>query len=118
MTDAKLYIVMRSDLKMGRGKEIAQAIHAFRFMPIRTAEIGSDGRTFITSAAHEMAVICVRADSEAVLREIIAEEALNGSAVSPIHDAGRTHNEPGTLTCAAIGPLRECGPLLRAARLY
>ena len=117
MSESKLYIVMRSDLKMSRGKEIAQAIHAFRFMPIRAAEIGPYGRTFSTSA-HEMAVICVRADSETALREIIAETVLNGDPVSPVHDAGHTHNAPGTLTCAALGPMMRCGPLLSAARLY
>lgn len=109
---AKLYLVVRSDLKMGRGKEIAQAVHAFRFMSpqaVQAMEIGTP-------------VIGVRADCEFELLAIMGEVAAVGGWVSPVRDAGHTHNAPGTLTCAAIGPIStadkaEC-PYLLAARLY
>ena len=105
----RLYIVVRADLGMGRGKEIAQAIHAFRFIepvPMRLMQ-------------PESPIICVRADDEPTLRAIICEAVTRGDYVSTVHDAGRTHNEPGTLTCAAVGPiLGERGPLLSSARVY
>lgn len=110
MTDAsRLYIVVRADLRMGRGKEIAQAIHAFRFMePVAAGQLRPSSP-----------IICVRAADEAALREIIAEAVRRADFVSTVHDAGLTHNEPGTLTCVAIGPLSgESGSLLAAAKLY
>lgn len=109
MSDPKLYIVMRSDLRMGRGKEIAQAIHAYRFMSPLSEQWASP----------KMPVICVRADSEDQLLEIMAEAGGQGCFVSPVRDAGHTHNEPGTLTCAAIlVPFGQQFPTLSAAKLY
>ena len=107
--EPRLYIVMRADLKMGRGKEIAQAIHAFRF-------IGPIPRRAIQP---ETPIICVRADDEAHLRAILAQAIECGHTISTVHDAGLTHNEPGTLTCAAIGPVGgDSPPLLAQAKVY
>jgi peptidyl-tRNA hydrolase len=108
MAESKLYIVMRSDLRMGRGKEIAQAIHAFRSMDPEARHNVYDGT----------AVIGVRADSEEGLDAIVSEARHRGQRVGTFLDAGLTHNAPGTRTCAAIGPIAEPGPLLAAARLY
>lgn len=106
MSEPRLYIAMRSDLGMGRGKEIGQAIHAYRSLGL-------------AGWSPDMAVICVRANSEAELVDLIAEALGTHQPVASVRDAGRTHNEPGTLTCAAIGPIHgERGPLLAAARLY
>jgi peptidyl-tRNA hydrolase len=100
----RLYIVMRSDLKMGRGKEIAQAIHAFRYhgdLPLKD----------------DTTVICVRADSLEAFDALMLEAVNTKAPVKIVHDAGRTHNPPGTVTCAAIWTAAP-GPLLSAARLY
>lgn len=105
---ARLYIVMRADLKMGRGKEIAQAIHAFRSMDPTARHNVYDGT----------AVIGVRANGDEELDAIVVEARLRGERVGTVLDAGLTHNAPGTRTCAAIGPTINPGPLLRAARLY
>jgi peptidyl-tRNA hydrolase len=105
---AKLYIVMRADLKMGRGKEIAQAIHAFRSVDPEARHNVYDGT----------AVIGVRADSEEELDAIVAEARQLGHPVGTFLDAGLSHNPPGTRTCAAIGPVEFAGKLLVGARLY
>lgn len=102
----RLYIAMRADLGMGRGKEIAQAIHAYRFLGLASRGV-------------DMAVICVRADDEDHLCRLVAEALLLGHSVSPAIDAGRTQVAPGTQTCAAIGPIiGRPGLLLASARLY
>lgn len=102
----RLYIVVRSDLQMGKGKAIAQAIHAYR----------------LSTAAAEMEdhtpIICVRAESEEALRMISAEALLMDTPCFVVRDAGHTQNAPGTFTCACIGPDDEFGPILTAARLY
>lgn len=104
----KLYIVMRSDLKMSRGKEIAQAIHAFRSMDPDARHDVYDGT----------AVIGLRVPGAAELEAIIDEARAAGQHCGSFLDAGLTHNPPNTRTCAAIGPVTEPGPLLAAARLY
>lgn len=105
----RLYLVMRADLKMGRGKEIAQAIHAFR------ALMGDEARHNVYDGT---AVIGVRADSGEELEAIINEAHYAEQPWGTFLDAGLTHNAPGTRTCAAIGPITDPGPLLAAARLY
>lgn len=104
----RLYIVMRSDLKMGRGKEIAQAIHAFRSMDPDARHEVYDGT----------AVIGVRANSADELEAIIDEAHQRGQPWGTFLDAGLSHNAPGTRTCAAIGPISDPGPLLAAAKIY
>lgn len=109
---SKLYLVVRADLKMGRGKEIAQAIHAFRSMSPKA----------LHAMNNHTPVIGIRADSELELLEIMDEVAAIGGSISPVRDAGRTHKAPGTLTCAAIGPISAVDkarcPRLSRARVY
>jgi peptidyl-tRNA hydrolase len=104
----RLYIVMRADLKMSRGKEIAQAIHAFRSMDHDARHNVYDGT----------AVIGVRVNSAEELEAIIDEAHYAQQPWGTFLDAGLTHNAPDTRTCAAIGPVATPGPLLAAARLY
>jgi peptidyl-tRNA hydrolase len=110
LIERAVYIVMRADLNMSRGKEIAQAVHAINAMtPIDVAEMVKD----------RLAVICVRADSEDELRLLIAEAVIETCPVAPVVDAGRTVFDQPTLTCVAIGPVEKGAlPLLSAARCY
>ena len=107
----KQVIVMRHDLKMRRGKQIAQGAHAsMSFLCRRLQEAGSvslDGltdaqRAWLTGA---FAKVCCRVDSEEELMQIHDKALEAGLEVHLITDSGRTefHGQP-TRTCLAIGP--------------
>lgn len=107
----KQVIVMRHDLKMRRGKQIAQAAHAsMSFLCRRLQERGSVSlddcseveRAWLTGA---FAKVCCRVDSEEALMAIHEQAVAAGLEVHLITDSGRTgfHGVP-TRTCLAIGP--------------
>jgi PTH2 family peptidyl-tRNA hydrolase len=110
-TRIKQVLVMRHDLKMRRGKQIAQGAHAsMSFLCRRLQEAGSvslDGltdaqRAWLTGA---FAKVCCRVDSEEELMQIHDKALEAGLEVHLITDSGRTefHGQP-TRTCLAIGP--------------
>ena len=111
MMVVKQVIVVRRDLKMRRGKEIAQGSHASmafllaRFRSkggVALAEFDQLVQKWLTS---HCAKICVRVDSEAELLDVHARAQAAGLESHLIRDAG--HTEFGgipTLTCCAIGP--------------
>lgn len=107
----KQVIVMRHDLKMRRGKQIAQGAHAsMSFICRRLQEVGSVSlsdfseveRAWLTGA---FAKVCCRADSEEELMAIHDKAVAAGLEVHLITDSGKTefHGVP-TRTCLAIGP--------------
>lgn len=107
----KQVIVMRHDLKMRRGKQIAQGAHASmafltRRLQSRTT-IGMDDfspneQTWILGS---FAKVCVRCNSEEELVAIYDKAIESLLEVHLITDNGRTefHGQP-TRTCLAIGP--------------
>lgn len=107
----KQMIVIRHDLKMRRGKQIAQAAHAsMSFICRRLQKQGcvslddfSDvERVWLTGA---FAKISCRVNSEAELMNIHEQAVTAGLEVHLITDSGKTefHGQP-TRTCLAIGP--------------
>ena len=110
-TNIKQVIVMRHDLKMRRGKQIAQGAHASmafltRRLQSRTS-IGMDDfspneQTWILGS---FAKVCVRCNSEEELMAIHDKAIASSLEVHLITDSGRTefHGKP-TRTCLAIGP--------------
>ena len=107
----KQVIVMRHDLKMRRGKQIAQGAHAsMSFICRRLQEAGSVTLSDFTDAQRAwltgaFAKVCCRVDSEEELMEIHDKALEAGLEVHLITDSGKTefHGEP-TNTCLAIGP--------------
>lgn len=98
----KQVIVVRSDLKMGRGKIAAQAGHA----AVSAAEEARKRfRKWWKAWLDEgQCKIAVRVKSEADLI-ILEEEAKKfGLPYAMISDRGLTQLPPCTLTCLAIGP--------------
>ncbi len=103
--------VMRHDLTMRRGKQIAQGAHASmafltRRLQSRTT-IGMDDfspneQTWIFGS---FAKVCVRCNSEEELMAIHDKAIESSLEVHLIKDSGRTefHGQP-TRTCLAIGP--------------
>ena len=107
----KQVIVMRHDLKMRRGKQIAQGSHAsMSFICRRLQNQGSISlddfpeveRTWLTGS---FAKVCCRVNSEEELMNIFDEAKAAGLEVHLITDSGKTefHGQP-TRTCLAIGP--------------
>jgi PTH2 family peptidyl-tRNA hydrolase len=122
--NAKQVIVMRKDLGMRRGKEIAQAAHAsiaFLSHKIRQVAEGfwpsSSDRTPSISAILQLTPaeqewlggtftkVCCRVDSEEELLEVYHKAREAGLQAHLITDSGLTefHGVP-TKTCLAIGP--------------
>jgi PTH2 family peptidyl-tRNA hydrolase len=107
----KQVIVMRHDLKMRRGKQIAQGSHAsMSFICRRLQAKGSVSLDDFIEAQQiwltgSFAKICVRVNSEEELMEIHDKAIEAGIEVHLIIDSGKTefHGKP-TRTCLAIGP--------------
>ena len=102
----KQVIVMRRDLSMRRGKEIAQGSHAS--MIWLALRIRQPGYTFTEAERHwlegSFTKVCVRVDSEEELLSVV--EAARKAAVM-VHlcvDAGRGFHGVPTPTCCAVGP--------------
>lgn len=106
----KQVIVMRHDLGMRRGKQIAQGAHAslaflaYRLFegPVSIEGFGPAQRAWLSG---HFAKICCRVNSEQELLDIYSAAKQAGLEVHLITDSGRTefHGQP-THTCLAIGP--------------
>jgi PTH2 family peptidyl-tRNA hydrolase len=107
----KQVIVMRHDLGMRRGKQIAQGAHAsMSFLCQRLREHGEFRLSDLTAEQQSwltgtFAKVCCRVDSESELMEIHHKAVAAGLEIHLITDSGRTefHGQP-TPTCLAIGP--------------
>ncbi len=107
----KQVIVMRHDLKMRRGKQIAQGAHAsMSFLTRRLQKYGHTSLANCSSAEQawltgRFAKVCCRVDSEEELLAIYDQAQKAGLEVHLITDSGKTefHGVP-TNTCLAIGP--------------
>jgi peptidyl-tRNA hydrolase, PTH2 family len=96
-------IVVRSDLKMGKGKTAAQAAHA----ALDAAEACRRRRPDWYEAWREQgqAKVVLKTDGgEQALEELQKQARSLGLPVSLIQDRGLTQLEPGTTTCLGIGP--------------
>jgi PTH2 family peptidyl-tRNA hydrolase len=106
MSEVKQVIVMRKDLKMRRGKEIAQGAHASMSFLAKKA-LSGEAFTEAERAWLEglFTKVCVRVDSDESLLSV-AEAARNaGLRVETITDSGKTEfGGVPTRTCLAIGP--------------
>ncbi len=98
----KQVIVMRNDLKMGKGKIAAQAGHA---AVSATEEARRQQPRWWKNWLDEgQCKIAVKVNSEAELLELKETAGRAGLPCALITDRGLTQLEPGTVTCLAIGP--------------
>lgn len=97
----KLVLVIRTDLKMGKGKVAAQCAHA-----AVAAYKAVTKYPKILQAWEEcgQAKITVKVDSEDALKEIATQARTVGLLANTIQDAGRTQIKSGSKTVCAIGP--------------
>lgn len=128
----KQVIVIRKDLKMRRGKEIAQGAHAamaWLASRLQMDESGDDFTNFFGAVSDDEwdwlnglhAKITLQVDSEEALVAIYDAARQADLEVHLITDAGATefHGVP-TKTCLAIGPAdaSKIDPITKNLKLY
>jgi len=100
--ECKLVLVVRTDLKMGKGKTAAQCCHAavmaYQQMNKRYPDLLDEWKR------RGQPKVVLRTDSEQSLLELAASARQLGLLVSLVQDAGRTQVAPGSRTVVGIGP--------------
>lgn len=107
----KQVIVMRKDLNMRRGKQMAQASHASMLFIIKAIEACSQVFDILSDVQIEwmfndvFTKIVVGVDDEISLIQIAARAEELGVACHEVHDRGLTEfHGVRTFTCLALGP--------------
>ena len=98
----KQVIVVRSDLKMGKGKLAAQVAHA-SISAAEEAMTRSEG-WYRDWKVEGQAKIVLKIGSEAELKELLRRARAMHLPAALIQDRGLTQLEPGTTTCLGLGP--------------
>jgi len=100
--ECKQVIVIRADLKMGKGKMAAQAAHA-SLEAYKSAEEKAVSEWEISGVKK----VVLKVDSLQELMDIY--NRLKKEKLKPvlIKDAGHTELEHGTITCIGVGPVKE-----------
>ncbi len=97
----KQALVLRTDLKMRRGKEIAQGAHASMKVTLENLD-HPDVRAWLDGPFAKIALGC---GSEAEMRDLQAKAQEAGVLTGLITDAGRTEfGGVPTVTALAVGP--------------
>ena len=102
--ELKMVLVVRNDLKMGKGKIAAQCCHA----AVHCVDIASEEAPALLQRWNESATakVCLKTDSEDELLRIAAAAEAAGVVHSVIQDAGRTQIAAGSRTVCGLGPAR------------
>ena len=105
----KQIIVMRKDLKMRRGKEIAQGSHASLATVYEIENEDKHSLYYRNWKEKSFTKICLTVNSEEELLKVYNECKLNAIPTVLITDNGRTEfNDIPTNTCIGIGPFWNC----------
>jgi PTH2 family peptidyl-tRNA hydrolase len=98
----KQVIIIRTDLKMGKGKQISQACHASvaAFLKTKTA----DKEKWLEEG---MKKVILKVSNEKELKELYKIAKKEKLPCELISDAGFTQIEPGTITSLGIGPAND-----------
>ncbi len=97
MEELKQVIVVRKDLKMGKGKTAAQVAHA----TLTVADKSEHTWEWLGQGQKKSILVC---EDEKELLQIFKEAKKAGLPAEIIIDAGRTQVPTGTKTCVGIGP--------------
>ncbi|MDR2867025.1 MAG: peptidyl-tRNA hydrolase Pth2 [Methanomassiliicoccaceae archaeon] len=98
----KMVIVVRTDLKMSKGKTAAQASHAAVNCALASKKNNPEALERWMYNAYPKVVLKVETERELFEIKYFADAA--GIVNSIITDAGRTEIAPGSVTCLGIGP--------------
>jgi peptidyl-tRNA hydrolase, PTH2 family len=98
----KQAILIRADLKLPKGKMASQASHAAVEAVMRSSRAIVD--EWRMQGAKKVVLKVV---GEIELQGFVRSAQAGKLVTAVITDAGRTVIEPGTVTCAAIGPAEE-----------
>lgn len=101
-TDCKLVLVVRNDLKMGKGKAAAQCAHA-AVTAYKQAQKKEPYLLKLWLMTGQRKVV-VKADSENEILDIQRKAHEAGLLTTVIHDAGHTQVAAGSLTVISVGP--------------
>ena len=130
--NTKQVIVIRKDLKMRRGKEVAQGCHssmAFLTKRLGISEMWEHGTVFeiaVTAVEREwldnsFRKVTLQVDSEDELMKVYEAAQTAGLTVHLVEDAGLTEfDHIKTKTCLAIGPDYDykIDPITKHLKLY
>jgi len=98
----KQVIVVRSDLKMSKGKIAVQAAHAAVSAAEKAKKMNEeDWRKWIQEGQKK---VIVKVKSLEELLKVMKESEAAGLPTVLIEDKGLTEVPPGTITCLGIGP--------------
>lgn len=100
--DFKQVIVVRSDLKMGRGKIAAQVAHASLNSAEEAKKIGE--KWYEAWLKQGQAKVVVKVASLDELLRLESQALREGLPVAVVEDVGLTQLPSGTVTCVGIGP--------------
>ena len=98
----KLVVLVRNDLKMGKGKIAAQVGHAA--VECAIFSMMKDRRSFDAWYKCGQPKIVLKVDSFEELDKYRMMASSNKIHIAVITDAGRTQVDPGTVTCMGLGP--------------
>ncbi|XP_046386376.1 peptidyl-tRNA hydrolase 2, mitochondrial-like [Ischnura elegans] len=98
----KFVVVVRNDLKMGKGKAAAQCAHA----AVNAYEVSLKKQPLVLKkwCKTGQPKVVLKCDEFEELQRLANDAYQFGLVVSPICDAGRTQVSPGTTTVLGIGP--------------
>jgi PTH2 family peptidyl-tRNA hydrolase len=99
-----IYILVRSDLKMTKGKIGAQCGHAVEYLLEDMCE--EDKKEYKRRGSAKICLAVTAQELESILAQVSLSHIRNKRVV----DAGRTQVAPDTTTCLGIGPVEK--PLL------
>jgi len=102
MLDYKQAIVLRTDLKMGKGKLVAQGSHASLGAYLKA---GSVLQKAWELSGQKKIVLKLASEEELLEHFMRCKDA--GLKPALIRDAGHTQIPSGTITCFGVGPAEE-----------
>ena len=103
----KQAIIIRTDLKMGKGKIAGQVAHAAVQAAESIKRYCPDWYYSWLDEENMQTKIILKVDDESALEDLARNAFDNGINPARIYDAGRTQIDPGTFTTLGIGPAPE-----------